>query len=229
MIAQVINNEAVEGVSKVKRKAKRCPKCGIIKPVNEFYRNKARPDGRADWCKDCKKAHKYSKGKIEVVIPGQKQCTYCKVIKPESEFQRCGNRSDGLQARCKDCCRAIVADRNRRRKAERDAAARIDYKIFNYEQMDSVVREMAEVQLEIDVELKVCQQRVTRTIQESAEVLEPRRRRLQHFLTAIECYFIRESRVRATKQFRFGLVQCHRGNVNVELDVKQAEKCLGKP
>ena len=229
MIAQLLNKGAVEGVAVMGRKAKRCPKCGKIKPIAAFYKNRSKPDGRSDWCTECKKKHRHSKGKIEVAVPGQKQCTSCKVIKPEGEFHRCGNRTDGLQSRCKVCCLAIVADRNRRRKAERDAAGKIDYQIFNEKQMDSVVREMAEVQLEVDAELKICQQRVTRTIQESAEVLEPRRRRLQHFKTAIECYYIREGRVRATKRFRFGSIKYDRGTIEVELDINNAKKCLGKP
>jgi len=34
---------------------KRCHKCNIDKPFNEFYRNRSRHDGYSHWCKDCTK------------------------------------------------------------------------------------------------------------------------------------------------------------------------------
>lgn len=34
-------------------KEKKCPKCGEIKDVGEFYKNNSRKDGFASWCKDC--------------------------------------------------------------------------------------------------------------------------------------------------------------------------------
>jgi hypothetical protein len=124
---------------------------------------------------------------------------------------------------------ALAADRNRKRKAEKDAAEAKHFKIFNLKQMDSVIREMAETQLRIDTELKVCQQRVARNVQESARILERRRRRLQHLKNAIECYFIREGRFKATEKFRFGSVQFYRGKVTADLDINKAKTSLGKP
>lgn len=228
MIAPLVDNKTIPGVSVLQRKAKRCPKCGLIKPIEAFYKNRTRPDGRADWCIECKKAHRYAKGDVEVVVPGQKQCTGCKVIKSESEFYRCKNRRDGLQSRCKKCMLAATADRLRKRKAERDAAERIGYTIHTVDQIDSAVREMAETQLRIDAEVNICQQRVSRTIQESARVLEPMRRHLQHLKSAIESLFVRKDQKKATKQFRFGLVRYYRGNLEVELDVVCAKRFLGK-
>lgn len=35
------------------RAIKRCPKCGIVKPIQDFPRNKKRPDGHAGHCKVC--------------------------------------------------------------------------------------------------------------------------------------------------------------------------------
>lgn len=34
-------------------KTKRCPKCGRELPLNEFYLNRAAPDGLQPWCKKC--------------------------------------------------------------------------------------------------------------------------------------------------------------------------------
>lgn len=229
MIARLVDNETVAGVSVLQRKAKRCPRCGQTKPIKAFYKNRTKPDGRSDWCKECKKAHRYARRDIKVDVPGQKQCTNCKVVKSESEFHRCKNRSDGLQARCKNCHKADVIDQSRKRKARKDAAPRTDYRIYTIDQMDSVVREMAETQLEINTEVNVCQQRVNRAIQESAEALEPRRRHLRHLKTAIECYFVRNGQRQAAKRFRFGSIRYYRHELEVELDTACANKNLGKP
>ena len=34
-------------------KTKRCSKCGETKPIDDFYIDRSRPDGRTHWCKDC--------------------------------------------------------------------------------------------------------------------------------------------------------------------------------
>ena len=49
---------------------KRCTKCGEIKPVSEFHRNKSRKDGLQEWCKACKakRAYKYRDRNREKVI-----------------------------------------------------------------------------------------------------------------------------------------------------------------
>lgn len=36
-------------------KTKRCPKCGEVKPVTEFSRNRAQKDGLQVYCKSCQK------------------------------------------------------------------------------------------------------------------------------------------------------------------------------
>ena len=32
---------------------KRCPRCGQVKPLDEFGLNKSKPDGHSDYCKEC--------------------------------------------------------------------------------------------------------------------------------------------------------------------------------
>lgn len=36
--------------------SKRCPTCGVTKPLDGFYRNKSRKNGRSDQCKECRRA-----------------------------------------------------------------------------------------------------------------------------------------------------------------------------
>ena len=33
--------------------AKKCPKCGETKPIDEFYKNKTKKDGHSVYCKQC--------------------------------------------------------------------------------------------------------------------------------------------------------------------------------
>lgn len=42
-------------------KTKVCSKCGIEKPVSDFYNAISRKDGLQDWCKECKR--KYEKAR----------------------------------------------------------------------------------------------------------------------------------------------------------------------
>ncbi|WAA67788.1 hypothetical protein [Microbacterium oxydans] len=32
---------------------RRCPRCGVVKPLPEFPRNRSRPDGRTAYCRPC--------------------------------------------------------------------------------------------------------------------------------------------------------------------------------
>jgi hypothetical protein len=49
------------------RPMKRCTKCRQEQPVERFYRNKHRPDGREAWCKPCcaERARRYRQAKPE--------------------------------------------------------------------------------------------------------------------------------------------------------------------
>ena len=43
-------------MSIIDRKTKHCPTCDITKSINQFYKNRGRPDGREGICKECRKA-----------------------------------------------------------------------------------------------------------------------------------------------------------------------------
>ncbi len=40
---------------------KRCPRCNLVLSVEAFGRNRARPDGLADWCKECRRESRLRK------------------------------------------------------------------------------------------------------------------------------------------------------------------------
>ena len=89
---------------------KKCTHCKEIFSKNDFYKNKANPDGLESQCINCSKIRKY--GKIEVrqikKVPRQikkdcKWCPECETEKLKSEFHKAPKRPDGLNYNCKEC------------------------------------------------------------------------------------------------------------------------------
>lgn len=112
---------------------KKCWKCGLTKPISDFYKNKSKHDGLQDICKNCnhttcKKFYKENPEKLkakhqrikernikkinEGILPKpNKTCYRCKVEKPISEFYKCLSRFDGYQSACKQCNRELDKER----------------------------------------------------------------------------------------------------------------------
>lgn len=70
------------------RDEKACTKCGVVKALGEFSRNKIRPDGRNSWCLVCMRAYmsnynKSAKGK-EAQKRFKSQKGRNKALKPEN-------------------------------------------------------------------------------------------------------------------------------------------------
>lgn len=47
---------------------KHCSGCGQSKRIDDFYRHRARPDGRQDWCKDCQREMTKSPSEADALI-----------------------------------------------------------------------------------------------------------------------------------------------------------------
>ena len=89
---------------------KQCCKCLETKPLELFYRDKSRADGRTPRCANCP----YKKiGHAHLVKP-DKLCNRCKVRKDKSEFYAKDNH-------CKPCSKE--KNKARKRNAGRDANA----------------------------------------------------------------------------------------------------------
>jgi len=94
---------------------KRCPDCGLTKPVAAFSKNAARPDGLQYYCKDCysqRAARTYRdrearKGRVvreRVLAPeGHKYCPGCREISPLSNWHCNAAARDGYASYCKNC------------------------------------------------------------------------------------------------------------------------------
>lgn len=86
-----------------------CRDCGETKPIDQFYSDKARLDGRSIRCKACfnaKLATYQMRPPRHKTPPGMKRCTLCKATKPESEFSQDRAFHDGLSRKCKTCSNA---------------------------------------------------------------------------------------------------------------------------
>jgi len=89
---------------------KRCPLCGGVKSVSQFYKGKGKPDGYRTLCKECD-AHlsaKYVK-KIanrdfaSIQRAGVKTCSFCHQELPAEDFNYDRGSLDGLASHCRKC------------------------------------------------------------------------------------------------------------------------------
>jgi hypothetical protein len=96
----------VEGVPVA---TKRCPKCGEVKPVSEYYKKPEAKDGLQASCIGCQKLsgnarHAANRASFDpAVIPEFKVCYKCGIEKPASGFNVYRSCSDGLFGMCIPC------------------------------------------------------------------------------------------------------------------------------
>ena len=88
---------------------KKCNKCEINKPLNEFHKSKKTKDGVVYSCKVCTnlldRERKSLNSKPKEIIPeGEKRCTKCYEIKKISDFSKQQKGKYGVRSICKKCC-----------------------------------------------------------------------------------------------------------------------------
>lgn len=94
---------------------KRCPDCMTMRPLNDFPRSRARPDGRGTYCKACfavrYRDHRLRKAAAEGrsitprrdVPEGCAFCPRCESTKPLTDFGRNAGARNGRTAYCRPC------------------------------------------------------------------------------------------------------------------------------
>jgi hypothetical protein len=102
-----------------------CKDCGEVRPVEEFWRDKRRPDGLAFYCKTHARRRwfaskdrrvgppKYRFPREAVIPEGHKWCPDCDTVKPVSDFPKTRASTSGYHTYCKPC-------HNARGKASKD-------------------------------------------------------------------------------------------------------------
>lgn len=105
---------------------KRCGRCHEERALEQFYATRSSKDGKASWCKLCKKDHHretHPRKPADTVPEGMKRCGRCREIKAITEFYKVsarqakrlgGGYKDGLEYRCKQCAIQHVQDRHAR-------------------------------------------------------------------------------------------------------------------
>ena len=107
-----------------KMEKKRCPRCGITKPMSEYSKNADRKDGLQSFCKACaSEMYYHSIGKtvmpfkprpIRSIEPlTERKCSQCKVVKPISEFYKNAANPSGFSYQCKTCTKTASKERYR--------------------------------------------------------------------------------------------------------------------
>lgn len=93
--------------SAIKTPEKKCTKCGEVKSVAEFSKNKSAPDGLQYHCKSCQSkaaAKLYIKKRAKAKIDSEKkQCSKCKEVQLRSGFYNDKTTKDGKACQCKKC------------------------------------------------------------------------------------------------------------------------------
>lgn len=142
--------------------SKECRDCREGKPLSEFSKNSAKPDGLMLYCKPCMsvryKKHYDTKVVAPESRPPSKICSRCGVEKPAEQFTPVKGRKSGLKSYCKECSNAQLRDRYRadpeseklrhKEDYDRNREARLEtgraYKVANKE----TLREKRKVYLE---------------------------------------------------------------------------------
>jgi hypothetical protein len=100
-----LSNQSIQRISHKEdlttRTEKKCSRCGIIKPMSEFYLESSRIDGRSCACKTC-----YGKPNHIAHIPNTKYCRQCKQTKLITNFFKRHRSYDGYSASCKQCIKS---------------------------------------------------------------------------------------------------------------------------
>lgn len=82
---------------------KKCTKCGLVKELTDFAKDKGQKSGLKCSCRECFRAYKQEIANREKIIPAEKKCCRCKVTKPASDFYKSSHQQSGLFSSCKAC------------------------------------------------------------------------------------------------------------------------------
>lgn len=109
---------------------KTCRRCGELKPLDGFHRDRTQSDGRTGRCRDCYQQEQRARGVRSrnryADPPGFKTCRRCEERKALSEFPRAPRTVDGHGSNCRPCVnarqreiRALQPKRPRKKSASR--------------------------------------------------------------------------------------------------------------
>jgi Recombination endonuclease VII len=115
---------ALETQETKETRTKRCPRCTHTLSVDEFGKDRTKPQGIGTYYRPCKQARKKDPKKPKPVgPPGMRRCAPCNTWKvPEKDFPKSnqkGRSKDGRSYRCKVCTAAKKRAQEARKRAAR--------------------------------------------------------------------------------------------------------------
>ncbi len=197
---------------------KKCIRCKKSKALNltNFAKNKRSPDGFCSWCKECQKIYR-SRGILDT---NHKK-------KPDSNTPKTYELHD-LSCTCKECQkRNEQIYKNQQRRGKADAVKTLG--IQNWNQVDSILREMAELQSCINEERALCEKRVSMIRKYSDETIEPLLFHQIALQTMLQNFLRKNERKKLIRSYRFGSINFFRGRLKIQLNVDLAKQRRGKP
>lgn len=84
---------------------KLCPGCQEVKPLDQFYLHRGKPESRCKPCFRKQQAEYKKRPPRHQTPPGTKRCTLCKETKPADQFHANKNFHDGRDRVCVGCTR----------------------------------------------------------------------------------------------------------------------------
>jgi hypothetical protein len=88
---------------------KKCSKCGKIKSVTNFHKDRQKKDGLAVRCKVCvsEDGRDFREKAVGRPLVEKKTCSKCGVEKLAIDFHKSSNHKGGLRPHCKECTKTI--------------------------------------------------------------------------------------------------------------------------
>jgi hypothetical protein len=148
-------------------------------------------------------------------------CGGCGLPKPKREFVKSDNR-------CRDCRRQFWRLYKKMRK---EGQVRTGVGIETWGQVDSAIREMAELQHEIQKEYAALEGRIALLKKYTDEIIEPKIFHQINLRSMLKTFLEKTHTKKEviTRYFNFGILRFHRGKLELDLDAVYAGQRMGKP
>lgn len=191
---------------------KKCRRCGKRKSNEDFNKNKRNKDGLCDYCKTCLKDYR-----VGNILP-YKYCYKCKKLKSKTKFSKVKSNPDGLDSICIEC--------NKIEKAfDSDKNANDIPGIYNLEQLDGVIREMAELECGINQE----KTKINNILTQQNSTIKPWLAHQADLRNMLLSFLKRNKIKKFNRRYFFGVVIFSRGKLEISLKPDLAKQMMEKP
>jgi len=220
--------------NKIYVKEKRCCRCGEVRPRDAFNLDRYATNGLASACRDCsraaarKRACELNRQKLN--LPDTKKCGRCGQVKSYTEFYIQRDKRDGLMSHCKQC--VLLGQRVKYAVGQADKIEnRRGPDLENWDQVESAIREMTELQVLIDKQEAQCDAAIERVKADTAALARPHVMHQARLDILIERFIKRTRRTcgKIEKHFVFGSVYFVQNRLDLRLNTGLAKRRMGLP